>query len=276
MRPSLALANLSLVPYLFSNTGEARISPKSPPSIDRAGVVSRFNPCRNASSKSTPMQVGNGDFAFGADITGLQTFLPYGILSSWGWHNSSLPANSTPSDFTGLDWWTHDRLVNYDMPNPAEPDISQWLIANPHRINLGRIGLVFGGDYSNYTEEDLQNKTQKLDIYRGFLQSNFTIDGHLITITTSVDPESDTIAVRLNSELLALGRLGVFLDYPYATDEDKFEAPFVGDWTAVSNHTTVLHHAGNENQAQVQHTLDNTTYYTTLQWRAKRGPHKRI
>ncbi|PYH35631.1 uncharacterized protein BO87DRAFT_355916 [Aspergillus neoniger CBS 115656] len=268
MRPSLALTSPSLVPYLFSNVGEARISPKSPhpPSIDRAQVVSRFNPRRNASSTSTPIQVGNGDFAFGADITGLQTFLPYGILSSWGWHNSSLPANSTPSDFTGLDWWTHDRLVNYDMPNPAEPEISQWLIANPHRINLGRIGLVFGGDYSNYTEEDLQNKSQKLDVYQGILQSNFTIDGHLTTITTSVDPSSDKIAVRLQSELLLLGLLGVFFDYPYATDDNKFEAPFVGDWNAVSNHTTVLHYAGNGNRAQVQHTLDNTTYYTTLQW----------
>ncbi|GKZ29662.1 hypothetical protein AbraIFM66950_005943 [Aspergillus brasiliensis] len=276
MQPSLALTSLCLVPYLLSNVGQASIFSKSPPSIDRAQVVSRFNPCRNASSTSTPMQVGNGNFAFGADITGLQTFLPYGILSSWGWHNSSLPANFTPSDFTGLDWWTHGRLINYDMPNPAEPGISQWLIANPHRINLGRIGLIFGGDYSNYTEEDLQNKSQILHIYQGILQSNFTIDGHLTTITTSVDPRSDTIAVRLQSELLALGQLGVFLDYPYATDENKYEAPFVGDWNAVSNHTTVLHYAESENQAQVQHTLDDTTYYTRLQWSGSKASISRV
>ncbi|OOG00060.1 hypothetical protein ASPCADRAFT_393785 [Aspergillus carbonarius ITEM 5010] len=162
MRPLSALTSLVLGPYLLSRTGEARVSPKSPPPpiIDRSQVVTRFNPYRNASSTSTPMQVGNGNFAFGADVTGLQTFLPYGILSSWGWHNSSLPANSTPSDFTGVDWWTHGRLVNYDMPNPAEAGISQWLIANPHRINLGRIGFVFGGSYTDYTEDDLQEKSQ--------------------------------------------------------------------------------------------------------------------
>ncbi len=75
--------------------------------IDRQAIVSQFNPVRYASSNSTPMQVGNGNFAFGVDVTGLQTFQPFGTLSSWGWHNFSLP--STPNqtlvaDFTGLDW----------------------------------------------------------------------------------------------------------------------------------------------------------------------------
>lgn len=75
--------------------------------INRKEVVSQFNPTRYGSSNSTPMQVGNGNFAFGADITGLQTFSPYGILSSWGWHNFTLPTTpgqNSPDDFTGLDW----------------------------------------------------------------------------------------------------------------------------------------------------------------------------
>jgi hypothetical protein len=75
--------------------------------INRQQVIEQFNPIRYASSNSTPMQVGNGDFAFGADITGLQTFLPYGIMSSWSWHNFSLPTaqnQTSPDDFTGLDW----------------------------------------------------------------------------------------------------------------------------------------------------------------------------
>jgi len=57
----------------------------------RRKVVQSFNVRRNVSSGSTPLQVGNGNFAFGADITGLQTFQPYGILSTWCWHNFSLP-----------------------------------------------------------------------------------------------------------------------------------------------------------------------------------------
>lgn len=77
-------------------------------SIDRERVIGQFNPVRHASSNSTPMQVGNGNFAFGTDITGLQTFQPFAIMSSWGWHNFSLPTapgQSKISDFTGLDWY---------------------------------------------------------------------------------------------------------------------------------------------------------------------------
>ncbi|KAL1963970.1 hypothetical protein VTN77DRAFT_7645 [Rasamsonia byssochlamydoides] len=234
-------------------------------SINRKDVVSRFNPSRNASSNTTPMQVGNGNFAFGADITGLQTFLPYATLSSWGWHNSSLPTTpgqTSPSDFTGLDWWTHGRLVNYDQPNPAEAEISQWLIANPHRINLGRIGLhFFAGDV---TEADLTEKTQSLDLYSGTITSQFKINGTAVTVWTWVDPQSDTVAVKIASELVSQGQLGVFFDYPYATDENKFEAPFVGDWNNVSSHETELLHTGPG--AQIKHVLDNTTYYTSIRW----------
>lgn len=77
--------------------------------INRRDVIEKFNPVRHASSNSTPMQVGNGNFAFGVDVTGLQTFLPYATLSSWGWHNFSLPftpGQTSPDDFTGLNWYS--------------------------------------------------------------------------------------------------------------------------------------------------------------------------
>lgn len=69
--------------------------------IDRQSVVQSFNPRRNASSPDTPLQVGNGNFAFGADITGLQTFNPFAALSSWGWHNFSLPSTPNQTDPSG-------------------------------------------------------------------------------------------------------------------------------------------------------------------------------
>ena len=211
------------------------------------------------------MQVGNGNFAFGVDITGLQTFLPYNTLSSWGWHNSSLPTTpgqTSPADFIGLDWWTHGRLVNYDQPNPAENEISNWLIQNPQRINLGRIGLWFGG--RNVTEANLSEKLQTLDLYSGQISSTFVLNGSNVRIETNVDPRSDSIAIKIHSNLLAVGRLGVFFDYPYS-DRNKFDAPFAGNWSAVSSHTTSLQQRSG--QAVIQHDTDATTYYTALQWK---------
>nr|KAK5451284.1 hypothetical protein LTR18_001303 [Exophiala xenobiotica] len=233
-------------------------------SIDRRAVVAQFNPRRNASGQ-TPMQVGNGNFVFSTDVTGLQTFLPFNTLSSWGWHNSSLPTTSgqtSVSDFTGLQWWTHGRLVTYDQPNPAEADISQWLIANPHRINLARVGLDFGG--KTVIEGDLENTTQSLDLHSGILHSTFAVNGTQVSIQTAVDPNSDTVAVQINSSLLSTGNLGVFFDYPYASGQSKFEAPFVGIWNATANHTTSL--KAQSQRAIVQHDLDATTYFTNIQW----------
>lgn len=60
------------------------------------------------------MQIGNGNFAFGADVTGLQTFEPFAILSSWGWKNDSFPPGVTLEDILnwhGTDLETHGRLV---------------------------------------------------------------------------------------------------------------------------------------------------------------------
>ena len=234
--------------------------------IDRESVVRRFNLKLNQSHPYSPVQVGNGNFAFGVDITGLQTFLPHNTLSSWGWHNSSLPTtpNQTSiSDFTGQDWRTHGRLVNYNQPNPSEKDISQWLIANPHRINLGRLGLWFGG--KNISEYELADKSQVLDLWEGKISSSFSLNGAGVHVKTVSSPETDTVAVEIRSELIQQGQLGVFLDFPYATGKNKFDAPFVGLFNATSNHTTSLR--SKKHGATITHTLDATTYDAEIKWK---------
>ncbi|KAL2010717.1 hypothetical protein VTN00DRAFT_6524 [Thermoascus crustaceus] len=266
------LSTLLLLGYLLPTNNA--FTTATTPKINRQHVITRFNPTRHASSSTTPMQVGNGDFAFGADITGLQTFLPFGTLSSWGWHNSSLPTKpgqTVPEDFTGMDWWTHERLVNYDQPNPAEGEISQWLIANPQRVNLGRVGFVFfedsrQGEMRDVSEEESTGEVQELDLYSGTLTSEFSVNGTTVKVQTWVDPESDTLAIKVHSELLIQGQLGFFFDYPYATGESKFEAPFVGVWDAVEKHRTELDVSELGQEAKITHQLDNTTYYTLIRW----------
>lgn len=70
-------------------------------SINRQKVVQAFNVCRNGSSSTTPLQVGNGNFAFGVDVTGLQTFHPFSSMSAWGWHNFSLPTTLNQTSVDG-------------------------------------------------------------------------------------------------------------------------------------------------------------------------------
>ena len=65
-----------------------------------------------------PLQVGNGEFAFGMDITGLQTFAPFNTMSHWGWHSSPLPPGKKLEDYRGQTWDTHGRMVQYPMFDP--------------------------------------------------------------------------------------------------------------------------------------------------------------
>ncbi|KAI0087179.1 Six-hairpin glycosidase-like protein [Irpex rosettiformis] len=238
--------------------------------IDRHAIVSRYNPTRNASSTTTPMQVGNGNFAFGADVTGLQTFEPFAIMSSWGWKNDTLPPGRTWEDvanYRGESWDFHGRPM--EIMYGGDPLIQQWLISNPNRVNLGRVGLLFfdaRGQVVNVTENDLVDKQQKLDLWTGALTSQFVYDGQNVTVTTTSAQSSSAVGIAVHSSLLLSGRLGLFLDFPW-NDGKYFSAPFVGSFDAPANHTTNLttgQQLGHNIQAEVSHTLDSSTFITSV------------
>ena len=60
--------------------------------IDRYQLVTRHNPILNHVDKASPLTVGNGEFAFTADVTGLQSLyreyaeaeFPLCTMSQWG------------------------------------------------------------------------------------------------------------------------------------------------------------------------------------------------
>ncbi|MEI6605493.1 MAG: hypothetical protein WCP35_09300 [Verrucomicrobiota bacterium] len=63
------------------------------PPIDRHARVTRHDVVLTNADVHSPLSVGNGEFAFTADATGLQTFeksyletIPLSTLSQWGFH----------------------------------------------------------------------------------------------------------------------------------------------------------------------------------------------
>ena len=217
------------------------------------------------------MQIGNGNFAFGADITGLQTFLPFAIMSSWGWKNDSFPAGRTLDDilsYKGVSLDNHGRNVTYMYGGVS--DIQQWLISNPNRVNLGRIGLLFSdtsGNVLNIAETDLINKSQTLDLWTGRISSSFLLHGISVNVTTICAQDSDTIGIEIYSPLVSQNGLGLFLDFPWADGSSKFSAPFVGVFNMTSNHTTSLLHGSSlshDAQAMINHTMVNNSFLTTI------------
>ena len=114
-------------------------------SIDRKALVCRHIPTVSAADSLSPFSVGNGEFVFTADVTGLQTFpefykngIPMSTQSQWGWHSAANPNHFTLNQ-TFEYYNVHKRIVPYASLQHTKP--GAWLRANPHRLNLGRIGF---------------------------------------------------------------------------------------------------------------------------------------
>jgi hypothetical protein len=229
--------------------------------IDREALVSRHNVVLTKFDGERPLQVGNGEFAFGMDATGLQTFAPFNTMSQWGWHTSALPAGQKVEDFEGQVWDTHGRPVRYPMEDPKRPELSAWMAANPHRINLGRIGLALTKkDGTPAQASDLVNPRQELDLWRGIVTSTFELEGDKVTVVTACHPTLDAIGVRITSSLVPQKRLRAYVSCP-GNNPLQF-ANFVGDW---SNPGKFVPLSAEAKRTDYVRTLDEDSYFMSVQ-----------
>lgn len=162
---------------------------------------------------------------------------------------------------------THGRNVSYAIPDPGLPQASQWLISNPNRINLGRIGLQYKGEFLSASQ--ISDPRQELDLWSGVITSTFKVDGQLVKVVTQGDLESDSAVFEIQSNLLSSGDLTVGLDFPYPpihSTKYKYEV-FVGSYDFPQNHTTSIVRK-TEDRAHIFHQLQETTYFVNLRWPA--------
>ena len=235
--------------------------------IDRKAVVDRHRIITTSTNPKSPAQVGNGEFAFGVDITGLQTFVPFNTLSQWSWHSFPLPGGQKIEDFKGLTLNTHGRMVRYNIPNSEQSELSSWLSCNPHRFNLGRIGLVLlKSDGNRATETDLKNVRQETDLWSGIIYSYFTLEGLDVSVKTACHPSRDMIGVSIKSDLIKNGRIKIVFDFPYA-DSNQF-ADYIGSYNQPGRHSSRVSTQGDKS-AIISRKLDSTQYFVSLSWKDK-------
>ncbi|RYX82940.1 hypothetical protein EON83_16950 [bacterium] len=237
--------------------------------IDRHALVTRHNVVLTKFDGERPLQVGNGEFAFGMDITGLQSFAPFNTMSQWGWHESPLPAGKKVEDYQMQPVLMHGREVLMPMPDPKQPELSNWMRSNPHRINLGRVGLALTkSDGTPATQSDIKDTRQDLDLWSGLVTSHFTLEGQPVTVITACHPSQDTVAARIESPLVKAGRLAVFLDFP--GDDDHEFNNFVGNWETTDEPEIRL--AAQKQRAEFAHRYKGDTkdtYHVALSWQGK-------
>ncbi|SHL22803.1 hypothetical protein SAMN05444266_102528 [Chitinophaga jiangningensis] len=193
-------------------------------SINRRQVVTRHNVQVQQIDSLSSLSVGNGQFAFTVDATGMQSFpalyaggVPLGTQSEWGWH--SFP-NTHHYKF-------EETLRNYDLQGKQRPysvqikspdrsrEACDYFRVNPHRLQLGSVGMEITLRNNRLaTAADIKDIRQQLDVYTGIITSKFTVEGVPVEVTTSCHQERDMVGFHVESPLLAQSRLRVLIRVP--------------------------------------------------------------
>jgi hypothetical protein len=226
--------------------------------IDRQALVTRHNIEWNDLQGQIPL--GNGEFCFNADATGLQTF-GGNTMAHWGWHSFPLPDGWTPDRVPPTGTFQKGRLTGGDnFPSNAEA-LRTWLFDNPHQMNLARFRLC-GANGRELVPTDIRQISRKLDLWSGVQTSQFELNGQPVRVETCVHPTLDAVAVRIESPLLKRGDLEMSLDFPYPNLQN---GAWVGDFDRDETRTTQLtRHTGN--RADFARQVDATRYSASLAW----------
>ena len=185
----------------------------SPPPIDRRTVVGRHDvqlrheQLDPVATRWDALTVGNGEFAFTADVTGLQSLnrtyrqpeaFPLYTMSNWGWHTPDPAAAGCPHRlFHGngtLNYTYADVQIRSRDPRPGKgnrtvpyqfdcrahnpPCACDFLYRFPARVNLGQLAFVLpvdarqpAGPFRPLELRRIRATQQRLDLYTGALHS---------------------------------------------------------------------------------------------------------
>jgi protein-glucosylgalactosylhydroxylysine glucosidase len=240
--------------------------------INRKALVQRHNVVITQPDSLSSLSVGNGKFAFTVDMTGLQSFpesyergIPLGTQSEWGWHSFIDTAGYRREEALKT-YMLNGRAITYSVEQTnteRNKNASNWFRQNPHRLQLGNLGFeILKNDKSLATISDIKAIQQQLNLWTGEIKSEFTVDGIPVNVSTFCHQQQDVISVRVISDLIRLGRLKVFILFPYPT----------GQWTdagtnyndAGKHHSAII--SNKATSASVIHQLDTTRYFVDFSY----------
>jgi protein-glucosylgalactosylhydroxylysine glucosidase len=248
---------------LLTKTGFGESGP--PAKIDRYALVSRHNPVMRKLEPLSPLSVGNGEFAFTCDVTGLQTFpevyangMPLCTMSQWGWHTKPMPDHLKGKELKLTDYETYGRKVGYMTTKTGQEELFDWLRENPLRLHLGQVGFeICKADGERAKAADLTHIEQKLDLWTGVIESSFRVEGIPVRVKTAAHPQKDAISVSTESALISTGRLIIRIDFPYGSQTMQ-----AVDWANAEKHSST--YVGSGNYHQIERRLYNDRYVTQV------------
>ena len=183
--------------------------------IDRKALVRRHNMRPTDIERIIPL--GNGEFCFGCDRTGLQNF-GGNAMAHWAWHTFPTPEGIHIDDWPETGSFYTGRLTGdgCDSCPPGRDADRIFIYGNPHAANLGRLRFVHP-DGTALTAEEIVDSRRDCDLWTGILNTEFQFKGNPVHVTSCVHAGQDTAAVKISSPALADGSLGIALDIPDPT-----------------------------------------------------------
>ena len=243
--------------------------------INRQTVTERHNPVITQVNPLSSLTIGNGHIATTVDVTGMQSFyddyengIPLTTMSDWGWHSfpNSLGLKREESEKTINLGHGHDEVYAVEYKHEEDgrkKSATAYYRTNPHRLNLGVIGLNLK-DKSGHqiTSDKLSDIRQELKLYDGIIESKYKVDGMSVEVTTAALQNKDAVIYRIKTPLLKDGRAKVSIRLPYPTGKHSDGA---ADWNNSSLHTSRIV-SQTTNTAIIEHVLDTTRYYLQISW----------
>ena len=242
-------------------------------SINREAVLFRNNPIITKADNLASLTVGNGHFAATVDVTGLQSYttdyeqgIPLTTMSDWGWHSFPNTEKLTPADTEKSYDLGHGHQEVYAVEykqNGRNKQATEYFRVNPHRLNLGAIGLQLTDNQSNpIALNQLTDIHQELHLWDAQIDSHFLADGKPVDVITFCRPDRDQLVARVKSPLLKNQQAKVAIRLPYPTGK---HADHAADWSKTDRHTSSIVKQDAQS-ALIQHQLDSTTYYIYVRW----------
>src|SRR5690606_2613345 len=199
------------------NKKAENISQNGVEKIDRRTLVSRHNVKLTSPDTLSSLTVGNGEFAYTVDVSGLQSFpgfydngVSLGTQSQWAWHVIPTDQNYKVEEVYQYDTAATGQVIPFPVQHSdgRKGEVTTWLRTNPHRLHLGIIGLeLLKENGEKAAIHELQNIHQELNLWTGAITSSYEIEGVPVNVVLYGHQEVDGLSAHVASPLIEQGRL---------------------------------------------------------------------
>ena len=228
--------------------------------IDRKALFGRHDPVYRKAELNAPLSLGNGKFCYTVDFTGMQTFFssysrfPLCTMSEWGWHSYE-GINYKREELVLKNFDTYGRDIAYPTDEEGQEELFYNLRQNPHKFNLGVLGLDIDEKYLN----ECTDIKQHLNLWEANIDSSFKIWGESVNVKTFVPPNEDSVYLGISSSLLESGKLRITLNFPYGSHEKNGS-----NFTQTEKHSSEITGKTAGGLLEICRKMDGITYYVRV------------